>query len=128
MENTPHISSTLESEKIKILKNINLNSLFNLTYNFEVLKLLIENLLANQQKLQNQINEMHTKDCQRDKYTNQLLDDMKTIQETYVNKDTFSPVLDEINEVKDNLKQHDDKFNEGNYILYNLYNFSSKEL
>ena len=101
--------------------------MFNLTYNFEVLKLLIENLLANQQKLQNQINEMHRKDCQRDKYTNQLLDDMKTIQETYVNKDTFSPVLDEINEVKDNLKQHDDKFNEGNYILYNLYNFSSKE-
>ena len=113
MENIPHISSELSSEKIKILKNINLNSLFNLTYNFEVLKLLIENLLANQQKLQNQINEMHRKDCQRDKYINQLLDDMKMIKDTYVNKDTFNPVLDEINEVKDNLKQHDDKFNEG---------------
>ena len=130
MENTPHISSTLESEKIKILKNINLNSLFNLTYNFEVLKLLIENLLANQQKLQNQINEMHRKNCQKDKYINQLLDDVKTIKESYINKDTFNPVLDEINEVKENLKQHEDKFNEGKiYILFNLFtiNFSSKE-
>ena len=118
MEKTPHISSTLESEQIKILKNINLNSLFNLTYNFEVLKLLIENLIENQQKLQNQINEMHRKDCQRDEYTNQLLDDMNTIKETYVNKDTFNPVLDEINDVKENLKQHEDKFNEGKiYII-----------
>ena len=118
MENTPHISSTLESEKIKILKNINLNSLFNLTYNFEVLKLLIENLIANQQKLQNQINEMHRKNCQKDKYINQLLDDVKTIKESYINKDTFNPVLDEINEVKENLKQHEDKFNEGKiYII-----------
>ena len=113
MENTPHISSTLESEKIKILKNINLNSLFNLTYNFEVLKLLIENLLANQQKLQNQINEMHKKDIERDKYTNTLLNDMNIIKETYIDKDTFNPILDEMKEVKDNLQQHDDKFNEG---------------
>ena len=45
MEKVPHISSELQSEKIKIVKNINLNSLFNLSYNFEVLKLLIENLI-----------------------------------------------------------------------------------
>jgi len=118
MEKVPHISSELQSEKIKIVKNINLNSLFNLSYNFEVLKLLIENLLANQQKLQNQINEMHRKDCERDKYTNSLLDDMKIIKETYVDKNTFNPVVDEIKEVKDNLKQHDEKFNEGKkYII-----------
>ena len=77
MNNSPHrISSELTSEKIKIIKDIDLNSLFNLSYNFDLLKGLIEHLLTNQQKLQNQIDEMYKKDCERDKQTNYLLDDM----------------------------------------------------
>ena len=114
MENISQtISSELKSEKIKTLKNIDLNTIFTLTYNFDVLKVLLEHIIANQQKLQNQINEMHKKDIERDKYTNTLLNDMNIIKETYIDKDTFNPILDEMKEVKDNLQQHDDKFNEG---------------
>ena len=66
MNNSPHrISSELTSEKIKIIKDIDLNSLFNLSYNFDLLKGLIEHLLTNQQKLQNQIDEMYNKDCEK---------------------------------------------------------------
>jgi ferritin len=114
MNNSPHrISSELTSEKIKIIKDIDLNSLFNLSYNFDLLKGLIEHLLTNQQKLQNQIDEMYQKDCERDKHTNDLLDDMKLIKETYVDKDTFNPVLNDVNNMKDKIRVHGNLFNEG---------------
>ena len=113
MNNSPHrISSELTSEKIKIIKDIDLNSLFNLSYNFDLLKGLIEHLLTNQQKLQNQIDEMYQKDCDRDKHTNALLDDMKLIKETYVDKNTFNPILDEINGIKEKINSHNEKFSE----------------
>ncbi len=113
MNNSPHrISSELTSEKIKIIKDIDLNSLFNLSYNFDLLKGLIEHLLTNQQKLQNQIDEMYKKDCERDQHTNALLDDMKLIKETYVDKNTFNSILDEINEIKEKINSHNEKFSE----------------
>ncbi len=113
MNNSPHrISSELTSEKIKIIKDIDLNSLFNLSYNFDLLKGLIEHLLTNQQKLQNQIDEMYKKDCERDQHTNALLDDMKLIKETYVDKNTFNPILDEINGIKEKINSHNEKFSE----------------
>ena len=110
MNNSPHrISSELTSEKIKIIKDIDLNSLFNLSYNFDLLKGLIEHLLTNQQKLQNQIDEMYNKDCDRDKHTNLLLDDMKLIKETYVDKDSLNPIFEEIEEIKEKLNHHEEK-------------------
>jgi hypothetical protein len=110
MNNSPHrISSELTSEKIKIIKDIDLNSLFNLSYNFDLLKGLIEHLLTNQQKLQNQIDEMYNKDCDRDKHTNLLLDDMKLIKETYVDKDSLNPIYEEIEGIKEKLNQHEEK-------------------
>ena len=113
MNNSPHrISSELTSEKIKIIKDIDLNSLFNLSYNFDLLKGLIEHLLTNQQKLQNQIDEMYKKDCERDQHTNALLDDMKLIKETYVDKNTFNSILDEINGIKEKINSHNEKFSE----------------
>ena len=110
MNNSPHrISSELTSEKIKIIKDIDLNSLFNLSYNFDLLKGLIEHLLTNQQKLQNQIDEMYNKDCDRDKHTNLLLNDMKLIKETYVDKDSLNPIFEEIEGIKEKLNHHEEK-------------------
>ena len=110
MNNSPHrISSELTSEKIKIIKDIDLNSLFSLSYNFDLLKGLIEHLLTNQQKLQNQIDEMYNKDCDRDKHTNLLLNDMKLIKETYVDKDSLNPIFEEIEGIKEKLNHHEEK-------------------
>ena len=110
MNNSPHrISSELTSEKIKIIKDIDLNSLFNLSYNFDLLKGLIEHLLTNQQNLQNQIDEMYNKDCDRDKHTNLLLDDMNLIKETDVDKDSLKPIYEEIEGIKEKLNQHEEK-------------------
>lgn len=110
MNNSPNrISTELTSEKIKIINDIDLNSLFNLNYNFDVLKGIIEHLLTNQQKLQNQIDEIFIKDCDRDKDITSLLKDTKLIKDSFVDKNSFKIVLDNIKEIKEHLKKHDDE-------------------
>ena len=110
MNNSPNrISTELTSEKIKIINDIDLNSLFNLNYNFDVLKGIIEHLLTNQQKLQNQIDEIFIKDCDRDKDITSLLKDTKSIKDSFVDKNSFKIVLDNIKEIKEHLKKHDDE-------------------
>ena len=44
----------MNSEKIQITNDIDLNALFNLNYNFDLLKGIIEQLLKNQKSLQDQ--------------------------------------------------------------------------
>ena len=110
MNNSPNrISTELTSEKIKIINDIDLNSLFNLNYNFDVLKGIIEHPLTNQQKLQNQIDEIFIKDCDRDKDITSLLKDTKLIKDSFVDKNSFKIVLDNIKEIKEHLKKHDDE-------------------
>ena len=110
MNNSPNrISSELTSEKIKIINDIDLNTLFNLNYNFDVLKGIIEHLLTNQQKLQNQIDEIFVKDCDRDKNITNLLRDTKILKESYIDKNSFKAVLQNIKEIKEHLKKHDDE-------------------
>ena len=110
MNNSPNrISTELTSEKIKIINDIDLNSLFNLNYNFDVLKGIIEHLLTNQQKLQNQIDEIFIKDCERDKDITSLLKDTKLIKDSYVDKNSFKIMLDSIKGIKEHLKKHDDE-------------------
>ena len=113
MNNSPNrISTELTSEKIKIINDIDLNSLFNLNYNFDVLKGIIENLLTNQLKLQNQIDEIFVKDCDRDKDITNLLKDTKLIKDSFIDKNSFKIVLDNIKEIKEHLKKHDDEISE----------------
>ena len=106
------LSTEMTSEKIKIIKDIDLNSIFKLNYNFDVLKGLIEHLLTNQQKLQNQIDEIYLKDGERDKNTSTILDDIKSIKENYIDKNFFNNTLNDINEFKNNIKLQEDKINE----------------
>ena len=117
MNNSPNrISTELTSEKIKIINDIDLNSLFNLNYSFDTLKGIIEHLLTNQQKLQNQIDEIFVKDCDRDKEVDKkignLTKETKSIKESYVDKSFFNNLLNEIKGIKSHLKKHDDEISE----------------
>ena len=125
MNNSPNrISTELTSEKIKIINDIDLNSLFNLNYNFDVLKGIIEHLLTNQQKLQNQIDEIFIKDCDRDKDITNLLKDTKLIKDSFVDKNSFKIVLDSIKEIKEHLKKHDEEILESKYKFKNINVYS----
>lgn len=51
---------------IKIEKDIDLNSLFNLNYNFDLLKGIIEELLNNQKNLKEKMDSIEAKNLQKD--------------------------------------------------------------
>ncbi len=118
----------MTSEKIKIIKDIDLNSIFKLNYNFDVLKGLIEHLLTNQQKLQNQIDEIYLKDGERDKNTSTILDDIKSIKENYIDKNFFNNTLNDINEFKNNIKLQEDKINECKLQYITIIIFSTRKI
>lgn len=117
MKNSPHrISTEITSEKIKIINDIDLNSLFNLNYNFDLLKGIIETMLTNEQKLQNQLDEIYKNDYDRDKDLNSLIKDVKIIKGNYVDKNSFKIVLDSIKEIKAQLKKHDSQISDSKKI------------
>ena len=117
MNNSPHrISTELTSEKIKIINDIDLNSLFNLNYNFDLLKGIIETILTNEQKLQNQLDEVYKKDYDRDKDLNSLIKDVKLIKGNYADKNSFKILLDSIKEIKGQLKKHDNQISDSKKI------------
>ena len=68
------------------MNDIDLNALFNLNYNFDLLKGIIEQLLKNQNALQNQIDELFGNNGDKDKRIETLEKEVKHLKETYVNK------------------------------------------
>jgi chromosome segregation ATPase len=106
--NSPHrISTEINSEKIKIMNDIDLNALFNLNYNFDLLKGIIEQLLKNQNALQNQVDELFGSIGDRDNRIEALEKEVKYLKETYVNKSQLKEVLEDLKEIKEHLKKHD---------------------
>ena len=126
-KSSPHrISTEITSEKIKIVNDIDLNSLFNLNYNFDLLKGIIETLLKNQEAIQKQLDEVYSSNFDKDKEIENNENQIKLIKELYVDKNTFKNLESEVNELKEHLKQTDKKVEECKiyiiiYILLILY-------
>ena len=98
--NSPHrISTEITTEKIKIMNDIDLNALFNLNYNFDLLKGIIEQLLKNQNALQNQIDDLYGLGSDKDKRIELLEKEIKYLKETYVNKNDIKSLEDEDYEI-----------------------------
>ena len=116
--NSPHrISTEITSEKIKIMNDIDLNALFNLNYNFDLLKGIIEQLLKNQNALQNQIDELYGNNGDKDKRIETLEKEVKYLKETYVNKSQLKAIQTDLKEIKERLKKHDIQIEESKKIL-----------
>ena len=130
--NSPHrISTEITSEKIKIMNDIDLNALFNLNYNFDLLKGIIEQLLKNQNALQNQIDELYGNNGDKDKRIENLEKEVKYLKETYVNKTELKTIQDDLKEIKEHLQKHDIQIEESKYknLLINIninFNYSFK--
>ena len=106
--NSPNrISTEINSEKIKIMNDIDLNALFNLNYNFDLLKGIIEQLLKNQNLLQNQIDELFGNNGDKDKRIESLEKEVKYLKETYVNKSELKAIEADLKQIKEKLKTHD---------------------
>ena len=123
--NSPHrISTEITTEKIKIMNDIDLNALFNLNYNFDLLKGIIEQLLKNQNALQNQIDDLYGTNDDKDKRIQALEKEVKYLKETYVSKTDLKPIETDLQTIKEHLKKHDDQIEESkNIILIPIYSF-----
>jgi chromosome segregation ATPase len=119
--NSPHrISTEITTEKIKIMNDIDLNALFNLNYNFDLLKGIIEQLLKNQNALQNQIDELYGNNGDKDKRIENLEKEVKYLKETYVTKTDIKGIEDDLKEIKEHLQKHDVQIEESKKI--NIFN------
>ena len=120
--NTPYMISTeITSEKIKTMNNIDLNALFNLNYNFDLLKGIIEQLLKNQNLLQDQINSLNKGQLDKDKRIENLEKEVKHLKETYVTKSEFRILENDLKAIREKLNKHDMQIDESKYILNILY-------
>jgi hypothetical protein len=119
--NSPHrISTEITSEKIKIMNDIDLNALFNLNYNFDLLKGIIEQLLKNQNSLQNQIDELFGINGDKDKRIENLEKEVKYLKETYVNKSELKEIQTDLKQIKEKLKVHDKLIEESKLYIFNI--------
>ena len=115
--NSPHrISTEITTEKIKIMNDIDLNALFNLNYNFDLLKGIIEQLLKNQNALQNQIDDLYGINGDKDQRIDALEKELKYIKETYIKKEDLKPIEVDLKSIKEHLKKHDDQIDESKNI------------
>ena len=126
--NSPHrISTEITTEKIKIMNDIDLNALFNLNYNFDLLKGIIEQLLKNQNALQNQIDELYGNNGDKDKRIENLEKEVKYLKETYVSKTDIKGIEDDLKEIKEHLQKHDVQIEESKKInIFININYSSE--
>jgi chromosome segregation ATPase len=111
------------------MNDIDLNALFNLNYNFDLLKGIIEQLLKNQNALQNQIDELYGNNGDKDKRIENLEKEVKYLKETYVNKTELKAIQDDLKEIKEHLQKHDIQIEESKYknLLINInINYSFK--
>ena len=117
--NSPHrISTEITTEKIKIMNDIDLNALFNLNYNFDLLKGIIEQLLKNQNALQNQIDDLYGVISDKDKRIEILEKEVQHLKETYITKENLKPIETDLKAIKDHLKKHDTQIDESKNIFY----------
>lgn len=112
-KSSPHrISTELTSEKIKTVNDIDLNALFNLNYNFDLLKGIIETLLKNQEAIQKQLDEVYSSNYDKDKAIENMEKQIKIIKDVFIDRSTFKNLEAEVDQIKEHLKQTDKKIEE----------------
>ena len=95
------------------------NEIFNLNYNFDLLKGIIEQLLKNQNLLQNQIDELFGVNGNKDKRIESLEKEVKYLKETYVNKSELKAIETDLKQIKEKLKTHDNQIEESKLYKFN---------
>jgi chromosome segregation ATPase len=118
-----HFKSKISNDKIQLMANIDLNGLFNLNYNFDLLKGVIEELLKNQQILQKRIDDMENTFDDKDKRIAELEKEVKILKENQIDKNVITEIKNDISEIKKHLQKHDEQIDDSKlfFIKINFY-------
>ena len=80
-----------------MVKELDLDELFKLTYNFDLLKGLITSILKNQESLKNQLDKEKEKNNEQNIIIENLKNDMEIMQEKYMTKESVKIQINDIN-------------------------------
>ena len=114
--------SDFEPDKILLYDDVDLNALFNFSYNFDLLKGIIGTLLKNQQALQKQIQQVNDENHEQNKTIIELRREIIEIQEKYTPKVEFVEVKDKMKKMNELYQAFDEESAKSKYKLYKYFN------
>lgn len=103
------IFANIDPDRISIYNDVDLNALFNFTYNFDLLKGIIGSLLKNQQNLQKQIEIANYINNEQDKTILSLKSEIIEIKEKYTLRQDFVALQDQVKKMLDTYQAYDDE-------------------
>ena len=116
-----------EDGKVDEFENVRLNDMFSLSYNFDVLKYIINNLIRNQQKLNYKLIDLKIDKVHNEQKIDELESDFidmqqsKNISKNYQknkNKKNYKDIIDTLTKEKENYLQLIKKSKQENFLLY----------
>ena len=120
------MESKNEGEKVDDFDNVKLNDMFSLTYNFDILKYIINNLIKNQQKLNYKLIELKIDKVNNEEKIDELESDLMDLQQEKngskndkknKNKKNYKDIIKQLTKEKDNYFQLLKNSNQENIIL-----------
>ena len=99
-------------------KDIDLNALFNLSYDFDLLKGIIGALLKSQKALQEQIDLANIEKKGQDRVIAQLKDGILTIQVKYATREDFIEVKNQMKKVNEIYQIYDEELAKGRHLYF----------
>ena len=103
------ILADIDPDKITIYNDIDLNALFNFSYNFDLLKGIIGTLLKNQQNLQKQIELANSINHEQDKTIMELRNEIIDIKEKCTLRDDFVEIQDQMKKINEIFPVYDEE-------------------
>ena len=99
----------ISPDNITIVDNLDLNTLFNLSYNFDILKGIIFTILKNQESLQMQIEKEKKVNKDQYKAIESLKSNIISIKEKYISKESFNETQYHVDKIEAKTNQIDEK-------------------
>ena len=117
------VLENIDPDKITIFNEVDLNALFNFSYNFDLLKGIIGTLLKNQQNLQRQIEFANYMNNEQDKTITSLKNEITEIKEKYTLRQDFVEVKDQIKKFNEIYSAYDEELAKSKFVYYKEYLF-----
>jgi len=118
----PTLKTTIDDEMINFSTDIDLNQLFHLNYNFDLLKNIMDQVLKNENALANRLNKMSENNNNTNKTIEKLIERIQNLEENKADKKDVNNMKDDLEEIKKHLKLHDDQIDDIYSKLKNIDN------
>ena len=117
MEKISKLIIDANKDDIEVIQKLDLNSLFNLTYSFDILKNTIRTLVKNQENFQKKMEKVLEINNEQNKYIESL---QKHIKDNYITKEESNKLDNKIKELDNKIAEIDAELTKSNSIINNI--------